>query len=885
MKSGGGGGGSRTERTYRRLLLLLPAELRSEFGDEMVALFRARLNEAGGPGRRLWVWIGGVLDVTWQAVVEAWAGHRTRQMEGTGLMGGTLKDVRFGLRMLAHYPVFSALSALTLATGIGAVTLLFTLVNGVLLKGLPYPDAGRLVMLSELSEKGSAMVVSYPNLVDWRERSRSFEGLTAGYYLSRPTIRGVGDPFEARAMGVAKGFFRTIGVQPWLGRAFTDQENDRGGPPVVVVSHAFWQTYLGAAARLDDVTFQMGSGTMVVVGVMPADFQFLTDADIWFPLEQSPIDIRAAGNHWVLGRLAPGVTAAQARQEMNSIAANLKREYGNDELAVGVEIRPLRNVVVGDAGRPLGVLLGAAALVLLLACSNVAGMLLARGKLRETEFGMRVALGAGRGRLVAQLVAEGSVLAMFAAGGGLLLSLAGLHFVKLSGAGMVPRLGEVSIDGSVLLFAVACAVLTVLIATLPPSLSVSHGVERAIRGGARAGRAKSLFWRMLVGLEVALALMLVVGAGLLVRSLSAIYNADTGYDSHGVVTVEFVIPGDQYPDAPTRLGFIERARAELAALPGVQSTGVGGVLPMNPTRKRGPVRIPPNLDIRDPAAWAAVAGWRVVDNGYFEALGIPLTRGRLFGPGDVDGAPNVTIVNASLAATLWPDQDPLGRTLRANWDFRDEDFTVVGVVGEARRWDRQPGRQPELYVPYQQRPEHADWMYIVLRARGDPGALINPVRQAFKQLDPRIYADVGTLDADIVESTADRRFTTAVLGGLAGVSLILAFAGIFGVVSQTVASREREIGVRLALGGTPSQVVRLLGTQALVWVGLGDLAGILGAVAGTRLLDNMLFGIGHYDMLSFTIALGVVLLAALLASLVPAIRMARLDPVTTLRAE
>lgn len=883
-----GRSGEAGERIYRCFLYLLPQSLREEFGEEMVALFRDRLAEAKGPMGWLLVWSRGILDIASQAVGERWWGRPRRHGGARGrriMRGSFLQDLRFGTRMLARYPGFTVLAVLTLAVGIGGVTLIFTLVNGVLLRPLPYPHPEQLVMLQELSEKGSRLTVSYPNLVDWRERSRSFQSMTGGYPVYTPTVRGLGDPFQVRSMGVAQGFFRTVGVLPVLGRPIADEENRPGGPGVAVVSHEFWETRLGSNRHLEDLTFQLGSSVAQVVGVMPAGFHFLADVDVWVPFENNPVNIRNAHNHWVVGRLAPGVTMDRARAEMNRIAADLKREYGKSEGAAAVDIRPLRTVVVGDVRRPLGLLLGAAALVLLLASSNVAGMLLARGKLRETELAMRLALGAGRGRLVAQLLTEGVVLATVAGLGGLLLSLAGLHFVKLAGSSMIPRLSEVSMNGTVLLFTLAAALATVLLSIVPPALSASRHVQGTVRSGRRAGRARSRMWRLLMGTEVALAVVLLVGAGLLVRSLEAIFTADTGYDRRGVMTVNFSMPGDLYPDPAARLQFLERLRPRLSALPGVTTVGLANDLPMEAGARTGPVRIPPNLSVEDPAAWKAIAGWRVVDGDYFRALGIALVRGRLFGSGDVEGAANVAIVNTSLAQRLWPGENPLGRQLRANWDYRNEDFTVVGVVGEARSWSKDPGRQPELYVPYAERPEHTYSMYAVLRTTGNPAALIAPARRVLKELDPQLYATFSTIDQAVTRSTADRRFTAAIMGGMAAISLLLAFVGIFGVVSQTVASRVHEIGIRLAVGGTPFQVVRLLEIQSLRWVLVGGLVGVLGALAATSWLRSLLYGVDRYDGLTFVTALVAVFAAAFLASLIPVLRLTRVDPVTTLRAE
>jgi predicted permease len=799
------------------------------------------------------------------------------------MLGTLAGDLRFASRMVAKAPGFSAVVIVTLALGIGANTALFSVVHGVLLQPLPYPEPERLVFLQEASERGGSLTVSYPNFEDWRAQAAGVSEMVAGYPVQQQTVYGLEETITVPLMGVSRGFFRMFGAEMLLGRRFRDDENLEGAETVVIVSHRFWSRWLGANPDLEALELDFGGDRVPVVGVLQPGFRFLGDVDVWYPFERRPIRIRNAHNHWVVARLAEGVTLEAVDDQLDAIAAAIKRDYPDDSQAVGVHVTPLRERIVGATRQPLLILMAAAALVLLVACTNVASSLLARGAARQGEFAVRRAVGAGRGRMISQLVTESLVLAAVGTVLGLALASTILRLLRFLAAGNLPRLHEVRLEPAVLTFCLASMVLAVLLFGLLPALRISRA-GGAFEGTGR-GVATSGIWRGLVGVEVALSVILLVGSGLLVRSLVNIVVADTGFDRRGVVTMQFSLPSQRYRDNEARLVFLDRLGNELSAVPGVETVGLVNALPLSRGFKSGPVAVVPYTDPEDPDEWDAFMRWRIADAGYFEAMGIDLLRGRLFDDSDVEGAPGVAVINRSLAEQLWPDEDPLGKQLRATWDFRGEDLTVVGVVEEARHWASEPGDQAELYVAWRQRPEHANGMVAVVRSPL-PAAAIGPaVRDTLRSLDADVLGEVATLDQRLFATLTDRNFNLLVLGGFAAVALLLSLAGIYGVVSYAVARRTREIGIRMALGARPARVVASMQAHTLLAVIVGAAAGCAAAAALSRLMSGLLYGIEPMDATTLVAAPALLLAVAALASWVPARRSARVDPVHTLRAE
>jgi putative ABC transport system permease protein len=654
-----------------------------------------------------------------------------------------------------------------------------------------------------------------------------------------------------------------------------------------MVSHGFWQTHLGSNANLEAVQLDIGGRLQAVVGVMPPGFVLFEEADVYFPYEQHPIEIRNAHNYHVVGRLRPDVTYPQALDEMAVLGAALKEEYGDDTQAVGVNMAYLHGEIVGDGRRAILVLLGAAALVLLVACSNVASTLLARGATRRREFAIRAALGASRFRLTRQLLAESLLLAT----GGAVIAAALAGFLvgtlRQLGMGMVPRVGEVTVDSRVLAFTAALAVATAVLFGLFPALRLSNARHDPLRWRSATGQgtARMLPWRVLLAMEAGFALLLLIGSGLLIRSLAEILRLEAGYQTDGVLTVEIQPPGSRYPNAEARVPLYEGMLAELRSLPGVQEVGLANLLPLDAGTRTGPVLLPPISDPEDPDEWAAIAGWRVADAEYFEALRIHLLRGRFFDERDVDGTPGVAIVNEALANRLWPDEDPIGKSVRALWDFRNEELSVIGVVTEARHWGWQAGRQYEIYMHHRQRPEHTWAMRAVIHTVGDPAALIPAARERLRAVDPNVPVRLQTMEQRLAGTVTDRRFTMAVLVGFAAIALILAAVGIYGVVSYTVARSTSEIGLRVALGADPRRLRTLMQRQVMLPILIGTGTGIVAGVGLTRLMQSLLYEVRPADPVTFSLVSALLLATAAVASYVPARRATRVDPVVAMRAE
>lgn len=891
--------GLKGRRLYSAALALLPGEFREEFGRDMAMLLDERLREAGVSRRkRLWVWILAFGDVLRQA---PWLYRgrsptpgRPRVALAPRIFGLVVQDLHFAVRTLRRSPGFAAVAGLTLAIGIGANTVMFSLVDGVLLRPLPYGSPEQLVWLRELTDEGRELWASYPNYRDWRDRSSSFRGLAAGFHPSTATLRVAdGEPFVGRWLGISTDFFRVFGITPIVGRGLLPEENLPGSSLSVVVSHRFWVEHLGGAETLDGVTLHVEGAmgrdeTGQVVGVLPPDFRFLGDVDVWLSHERSPIEIRNAHNYWVVARLRSGVSLVRAREELDRIQRGIRETYPKETSSSGVRMRPLKEEIVGATRRPLLLLMTASGLLLLIACVNVASTLLARGVDRRREMAVRSAIGAGRGHLIRLLMSESLLLATLGVAGGVLLGQGILRLVQTYGASMIPRLQDVRLDGAVLLFAVLATLGTTLVFGLFPAVGLSREGSRMTHSGRGAGRdsSQSVVWRALIGAEVGLAVLLLIGSGLLIRSLGAILSAETGYDGSRIVTASLSLSGASYPTDESRAVFIDRLLRELRELPGAEQVGITGATPMQGGNQTGPVLLPPIVDPEDPDEWKAMAGFRIVSEDYFDTMGIPLLQGRGLGPEDVVGASGVAVINTSLAQRLWPDAEPVGQRVRSLWDFRGEELTVVGVVGEARHWSREAGEQPEIYMSFRQRPEHIlRGVTTTIRASGRPQAAIPAIRARLAALDPGLRPIFSTVRAEVSSSTRDRRFTMSVLGGFAGAGLLLAIVGIYGVVSHAVSRRAREIGIRLALGAPTTSVVVLVQRGTLTWVVTGMTVGLLSALLLGRFVESLLYDITATDPTTYLLVAGTLVATGVLAAYVPARRSARIDPAVTMRSE
>lgn len=799
-----------------------------------------------------------------------------------GLVESFLRDLRYAGRRLRNNWGFTALAVVTLALGIGATTAVFSVVNGVLLRPLPYPESDRIVKVTERTKSGGEMHVANPNFVDLRDQSHSFNGV-AFYSVWPTTVLGGAEPVLAQAAHVSTDFFSIFRVKPVMGRIFTRDETEPGGSPTVLVSFGYWRDHLGAASSFSDRRLTIEGATYQIVGVMPAGFNFPDAADVWVA---SPIDLtptRTAHNLQVVARLRPGATIEYARTDLGLIYTRLKSQYGTGMDAYGFTVRSLHDELVGSVQRPLLLLLGAAALVLLVACTNVASTLLAAGAARRGEIAIRAALGAKRARVLRQLTTEGLLLAMLGAALGLALAASVLRLMlALAPDGALPQVGEIGLDGRVVAFAVVIGVLAAVLSSLFPALrtsqaSISH--ELVTRGDI-GGRSR--IWSVLVATEVAMALLLLVGCGLLVRSFAKVISIDPGFRSTGVLTANLVLPETTYPDDNSIAAFYQQLLQDVGKLPGVLQVGMTNNVPLTDQGYNG------GFEIEGTPPPASYTNYGLATGGYFRALSIPLKRGRLFDDRDRAGVADVALVNQAFAEQFLPGVDPVGRRVRnlANDRNRynsDRWITIVGVVGNVRDASLTAPTPPTIYVNPYQRPYRARYASLVLRSTVPPQALIVTLSSLLKQRG--VPAKFETMDALLSGSIAGRRFSTSVLSFFAAVALVLAAIGIYGVVSYQVVQRTREIGIRMALGAQPAQVRSLIVRNSMRVVALGLAVGVLATPLLTRVLQTLLFDISPTDLSTLTVVLLLFVMVAILASLIPANRATRVDPVLALRSE
>lgn len=806
-----------------------------------------------------------------------------------------LSDVRIALRGIAKRPGFNLVIILTLALGIGANTAIFSVVHAVLLSALPYPQADQLVSLSSKVELKNLtqQPVSYLNARDWIRQNQGFAQMAALRSENQNLTDGT-EPLRVNTVRASANILTLLGVQPALGRDFRRDEEQPGHETVALLSHDLWQRRYSGDPGILGQKIPLNGKTYTVVGVLPAWLKQPgvtlpslppTGADVWIPLVPNNFELdRSLHNLRVIGRLKPGVALAQAREEMNTIAARLEQEYPAINANIGSEAIPLHEQVVGKVSQALWMLTAAVGLVLLIACVNVANLLLARAASRQTEIAIRTALGATRGRLIAQMLAESVVLSLAGGVCGVLLATWGVPLLTKMSA--VPRADEIGIRLPVLLFALLISLLTALAFGLLPALKTSRSdLVRALKDGRKggAGVAHRRWLNALVISEIALAMVLLIGAGLLLRSFHALSQSDPGFRTEGVLTVGVPLPDSSYPDQVRQLQFFERAFASLNSVPGVQSSAAIFGLPIlgfataTFTTQGNPV----------PAGQEPVANFRTISPDYFRVMGMPLRQGREFSTHDTAETTDVIIVNEELARRQWPGESALGKRLQISAEttrWRE----VVGIVGNARLTNLETPIDPAIYVPQTQNswPNALRLSSFVVKTPGDPQAIAPAVRSALRALDPSLpVAQVRTMENIVSESLAQRRFNLALLLLFAIVAGALAIIGIYGVMSYGVAQRKQELGVRLALGAQRSEITRMIvlegSTLALTGIGLG----LVAAFAATRLMAGLLAGISATDPVAFfSIAAGLSTVA-MLASYLPARQAAKVDPMIALRAD
>ncbi len=816
-------------------------------------------------------------------------------------MGTLMQDIRYGWRALRRTPGFTFAAILTLALGIGATSTIFTVVNGVLLRPLPYTAGERLANIwNDLGEGAQSLpAVSPLDFRDYQQRSRAFEEFAAasgpGVIGLRGNLTGSGEPERVNVSTVTSNFFPLLGVKPGLGRNFLPEEEVANGPHVAMISHSLWQRRYGGDRDLVGKTIQIDGIGYTVVGVLPAGFHLLlpaeafvvTDAEVWAPMQFDYGDAppRNFTFFTVFGRLRTGFTWPQAQAEMNLIADQLRSEHpvhaGSN---LRIRVIPLHLDVVKHARPALLVLMGAVGLVLLIACANVANLLLGRASGRQSEFALRAALGASRWAMVRQLLAESGILAFAGGAVGLASTFWVMMLLRAFRPANLPRLGEIRVDGTVLGFTIVICVVTVVIFGLIPAYRAAavdpHAALQGARGSAGADRQRMR--NILIVAEVAFSVILLVGAGLLVRSFIALQQVRPGFDASDVLTFELAMPAGTYPGAESRLRFYRLLEERLLALPGVRKVGQVSKLPLTGS---GPMQ-PFAFNEETARNWESVsADQRVASPGYFQSVNAQLRAGRYFTDQDLDGTPRVAIVDQTLARMAWPGENPVGKQLQVETTGTPNGFVeIVGVVEPLRINSLLRTTLPQIYWPIGQ----ASWseMAYAIETTADPGSLAPAVRRVVAELDKDLpVSRLLPMSNYVSEGMAQARFSLILMAALGGIALALAAVGIFGVISYAVSQRTKEFGIRMALGETPGQTRRSVVLQGMRWV-LPSLAlGLLASLALSRLLAGLLFEVSPGDPLTLAGITLLLALVALFACYLPARRATLVDPAIALRSE
>ena len=796
------------------------------------------------------------------------------------------QDLRYGFRLLVQNPGFTAVAVLTLGLGIGANTAIFSVVNAVLLKPLSYANADRLVMALEnnLAKGWSSFAVSPANFADWQKQNHVFDPLVAfqggGYVLT-----GQGEPEQLFGQQTTDGFFRLTGVEPALGRAFREEEFETGKDRVVILGHALWQRRFGGSPEVLGKAVTFSGDSYTVIGVMPKGFRIPQGADLLAPLTLTPDMLAHRGAHYLvaMGRLKPGVTLQQAQSEMSGIATALAKQYPDTNTGWNTNLQPLFEAIVGEVRPALLALFAAVGFVMLIACGNVTNLLLARGASRQKEIALRAALGAGRIRIIRQLLTESVLLALAGGAIGLLLGEWGVELLRALQPANLPRMQDLSINSSVLLFTFGLSLLTGLVFGSAPALLISrsHLSETLKEGGRGSGSGGRHRLRgALVVAQVALSLILLVGAGLQIRSFLHLMKVDPGFDSTNVLTMGVSLPDTKYPDGDRQKAFIQRALENLQALPGVKSAAVVTSVPMGD----GDLIYSLSVEGRPaPQGQEPSANWYSVSPDYFQTMRIPLVKGRLFTEHDDSAAQRVAVINESVARRIFPGEDPIGKQIRMGIDSQVV-REIVGIVKDVKHYALEGKFTMQMYVPYRQ--QAMDTMVFLLRTDTDPASLTSAARRTIFALDKdQPVSEASTLEDLVSASASQRRLNTLLIGFFAVVALVLAAVGIYGVVAYSVAQRTHEIGVRMALGAQKRDVFSLVLRQGMLLVVAGVALGLAGAMALTRLISQLLFNVSALDAATFLSTPLLLAAVALLACYLPARRAARVDPMVALRYE
>jgi len=817
-----------------------------------------------------------------------------REARGTYFVETLFRDVRYALRTLRQTPGFSAIAILTLALGIGANTAIFSVVYGVLLHPLPYKDPSRLIVLRETTPRVGNVSVSYPNFLDWREQAKTFSAMAAVHSVEF-NLSGIDQPENIEGQAVSSSYLTMLGVRPLIGRDFLPSEEKAGTPSVVLLGYSLWQSHFGGNVNVIGRSIALDGRAFSIIGVLPAEYVSTEKVDVlepigvWATNNKNAVDREQRGDSIVVGQLASGVTLEQARTEMKGIATRLARAYPEANDRFSVTLKPIRDEFVGDIRPALLVLLIAVLFVLLIACANLANLFLMRGAGRAKEIALRLAIGASRGRIVAQMLVESFILALFGGVLGLGIAAAGIPGI----VGLLPKdqivHATISLNATVLLFSAAVVILSAFIFGLSPALqSANTDVHADLKESGRnaSGSRSQNRWRnLLVVAEVSLALILLVGAGLMLKSHSRLLAVDPGFRAERVLTMTMSLRTSQFDKDAAVLNFWQRVLDTVRALPGVQAVALGTAVPLTGVHSRSDITVE-GMALPTPGNFPHPDFHNVTPD-YPDAIGTPLRRGRMFTDADDEKAPQVALINTTLAQRLFPNQDPIGKRFHDGRPSAKEApkwITIVGVVADTKMYGLANPARLEVYQPLRQRPSQG--MTLVVRSASDPAALTSAIRAAVASIDKDqpVYG-VATMHQLVRDSVSTQRVTLILLSLFSSLALVLAAIGVYGVISYAVAQRSHEIGIRMALGAHPSDVVRMVLAQGGKIAGAGIAIGALASLGLTRLIAKLLFSVSSSDPVTFVSVALLLAASSLLACYIPARRTTRIDPMIALRHE
>lgn len=818
------------------------------------------------------------------------------------------QDFRYATRVLGRNPGVTAIMVFTLALAIGATTAIFSVVYGVLLRPLPYPGADRIVAISELNSQGRLSRLADPNFDDFRDQSHSFQSI-AKYTAETISVSGGSTPTRTPVAAVTSQLLTVLGVEPIIGRDFTASDNQKGAAPVALVSYSYWRQYLGSAQDLSQSHLKINDAVYSAIGVLPAGFRFPDEAEIWLAADIGGENLsRTSHNYSAVGRLKDGVSVDQARQDISAIAQRIYQASSekNDYLLRDARVVPLQDSITGEVRSPLLILLGAVGFLLLVACANVANLLLAQASVRARELSIRSALGAARGRLVRQFLTESFLLSLIGGALGVLIALWGVAGLLAVAPKTLPRLETVSISVPVLLFAfVLCTIVAVGLGAFTAFRATRGNLKQGLDEGARGqagSQGSQRIGRALVAAQIAITLVLVIGAGLLGRSLMKVLEVDPGFRVDKIVAMDVSLPWENMsqprpddPNAKSAQGiFFANLIDRLKQIPGVRSVGAASALPMTGGLPDGMfVLMTQNEVPKTPDGFDALwnqkerignADFCVATNGYFQVLGIPLVRGRMFDDRDAPNAPHVAVISESLAHDRWPHQDPIGHTIEfGNMDGDLRLLTIVGIVGDTHEYGLDESPRPTVYVNLFQRPRAE--MTITMLSDAGTRLVSSTARGILRDLNPQIPPSFQTFQQVYSASLGSRKFNVILIGFFGITALLLASTGVFGVMAYSVSRRTREFGVRVALGATPHDVLSMVLGQGMRTILIGVAIGIAGSFALTQTVSSLLFGVTATDPLTFAAVTVLLIAVALLACYIPARRATKVDPMVALRYE